>query len=124
MNSLSIIILLGILVTISYGFSTNCTSAVDESCTVWLTAGKPAYQIFSKCLTEEDKKLGVGVLTTEAKPSEIEKENNLIKNEVSKDAKETFFGSLNNIPYASNRDIVIVSNDSNMGNRFKRAIRK
>uniref|UniRef100_A0A0N5BYI2 Uncharacterized protein n=1 Tax=Strongyloides papillosus TaxID=174720 RepID=A0A0N5BYI2_STREA len=124
MNSLSLVTLVSILINISFGFKTNCTSTVGEPCSVWLEPGEPAYEIFHLCLTDSDKELGVGLLKKGADLSEIEKENILIQTKVSEDAKKTFFTSLNDRPYASNRNIVIVPNDSRMGSRLNKQRRK
>uniref|UniRef100_A0A0N5BRE7 Transposase n=1 Tax=Strongyloides papillosus TaxID=174720 RepID=A0A0N5BRE7_STREA len=111
MNSLRIAILVYVFINNSYGFLTNCIENANKTCTVQLKPDEPAYKLFLRCLKDSEKQY-IGLDFGETNLTKIEKENELIEKNVSKESKEKFFTKLRRGPYASNKNIIVVPYNS------------
>uniref|UniRef100_A0A0N5BQY9 Uncharacterized protein n=1 Tax=Strongyloides papillosus TaxID=174720 RepID=A0A0N5BQY9_STREA len=85
MNSLSIVILVGILINISYGYTHNCFETTTIKCTVYLEPGEAAYKTFLDSL-EDSVRNRFDLLTGETDPDLIDKANDIIKKYVSQES--------------------------------------
>uniref|UniRef100_A0A0N5B3J5 Uncharacterized protein n=1 Tax=Strongyloides papillosus TaxID=174720 RepID=A0A0N5B3J5_STREA len=117
MNSLSIAILVGILINISYGYTHNCFEATTIRCTIQLMPGEPAYKLFLDSLEDSERSRVDILLTGETDLSEIERENNLIKQYVSQDSIRRFFDKLK-VFYKAGSKIEIIPCNNGLNCRF------
>uniref|UniRef100_A0A0N5BU60 Pro-melanin concentrating hormone n=1 Tax=Strongyloides papillosus TaxID=174720 RepID=A0A0N5BU60_STREA len=118
MNSLSIAILVGVLINISYGYKHNCFEKTTIRCTIILMPGEPAYKLFLDSLKDSETSHGIGLLTGETDQDLINKENALIEKYVSEESKKTFFSKLNNVYYKPGSKVEITPCNSSGNCRY------
>uniref|UniRef100_A0A0N5B4J3 Uncharacterized protein n=1 Tax=Strongyloides papillosus TaxID=174720 RepID=A0A0N5B4J3_STREA len=79
MNPLSVVILIGIFINISFEFKTDCTGNIVDVCTVYLTPSDDAYQTLLESIGYDDKMANDFNLNPyETEEQKIENVNNAI----------------------------------------------
>uniref|UniRef100_A0A0K0FIU1 Secreted protein n=1 Tax=Strongyloides venezuelensis TaxID=75913 RepID=A0A0K0FIU1_STRVS len=124
MNFLSLAILLGVLIDISYGLSHNCFSTTTITCTVRLMPGEAAYKLFLDSLKNSERSLFDFLLTGETDQNLIDEANKLIKQHVSQDSIKTFFSKLKDVYYKPGSKVEIMPCNDGTSCQFNYANRR
>uniref|UniRef100_A0A0N5B3J4 Uncharacterized protein n=1 Tax=Strongyloides papillosus TaxID=174720 RepID=A0A0N5B3J4_STREA len=124
MNSLSIAILIGVIINISYGLSHNCFATTTIPCTVRLMPGEAAYKLFLDTLKDLERSRFDFLLTGETDQDLIDKANKLIKESVSRDSIKNFFSKLSNVYYKPDSKVEIIPCNGETNCYFNNAKRR
>uniref|UniRef100_A0A0K0FIT7 Uncharacterized protein n=1 Tax=Strongyloides venezuelensis TaxID=75913 RepID=A0A0K0FIT7_STRVS len=92
MNSLCVVILIGILINISFGYKTNCEAALPLSCTFFLTPDDEAYQntLLGSLKSRHKDTNNLGLDKNESDESKIEEVNKKLQTALDDDTINDF----------------------------------